>query len=94
MGKGDKNVPVDDTETRTKKKKKRQTGKRRREIPELNAIKSTAKEMEVKKKKNTKRLLSENSAPEDPPHLGRDIYMKQIIAHSWFAEIVSKLSPA
>lgn len=51
MGKGDKNVPVDDTETRTKKKKKRQTGKRR-EIPELNAIKSTAKEMEVKKKKD------------------------------------------
>lgn len=51
MGKGDKNVPVDDTETRTKKKKKRQTGKRRREILELNAIKSTAKEMEVKKKK-------------------------------------------
>ena len=51
VGKGDKNVPVDDTETRTKKKKKRQTGKRR-EIPELNAIKSTAKEMEVKKKKD------------------------------------------
>ena len=50
--------------------------------------------MEVKKKKKTKRLLSENSAPEDPPHLGRDINMKQIIAHSWFAEIVSKLSPA
>lgn len=46
------------------------------------------------KKKKTKRLLSENSAPEDPPHLGRDINMKQIIAHSWFAEIVSKLSPA
>ena len=92
MGKGDKNVPVDDTETRTKKKKKRQTGKRR-EIPELNAIKSTAKEMEVKKKKTTQ-LLSENSAPEDPPHLGRDINMKQIIAHSWFAEIVSKLSPS
>ena len=51
MGKGDRNVSVDDTERRTKKKKKRQTGKRRREIPELNAIKRTAKEMEVKKKR-------------------------------------------
>ena len=47
VGKGDKNVPVDDKETRTKKKKKRLTAKRRREIPELNAIKNTAKEMEV-----------------------------------------------